>query len=490
MTTTPRATTPHASAAASENGWPQRRSERTWGPVTVFGTSIATAVATWCFIIGGFVSYYLSAAPGTLAILAGSLIGMFFIVLALLPVCTKYGIDSVTSIRPQFGVHGSTLAVIIIFAVTLGWNLILFIFLGRATTSIVRGLGVAAPEWTTGVAAAVGVVVVAAVLRAGPHRLRDLGIPIAVLTLVFGVVVMALLIHKLGVGALLDAQPSAPAADAPTNWASGLEVLIASNLSWWAYTGGIVRNAKSARSSLWSVVLGLGLGVGVGSLAGFYAGLVLPDSGGDPTQFLVEVGGPVVGILMLLFIIVADLGTALVGVFAATIALRQVPTRLVGTWQRSVLLASLPALIMAGLFPTTVFEHFSTFLAFLGILLGPICGIQIVDYFLLRRQRLHVASLYDFSPSGAYRFWGGWNPVGLLAFAAGVVVYLFLLDPVTYESHGVFAYTTASIPSVAVAGALYWLGTVLVVRPAGRGGYPSRHRRSASHPSIAPTAPR
>jgi NCS1 family nucleobase:cation symporter-1 len=472
----------HGSAAAAENGWPQRRSERTWGPVTVFGTSIATAVATWCFIIGGLVSYYLMAKPGTLAILAGSLIGMFFIVLALLPVCTRYGIDSVTSVRPQFGVQGSLLTVVIIFAVTLGWNLILFIFLGRATTSIFRGLGLEVPGWVTGTAAAVGVIVVLVALWPGPHRLRDLGIPIATMTLIFGAAVMALLLHHLGPGTLLTAPPVAPAPDAPTNWASGLEVLIAANLSWWAYTGGIVRNGTSARSSLWSVVIGLGLGVGIGSLAGFYAGLVIPASGGDPTQFLVEVGGPVIGILLLLFIIIADLGTALVGVFAATIALRQVPTRLVGSWQRSVLLASLPALVMAGLFPNAVYDHFSTFLAFLGVCLGPICGIQIVDFFLLRRQRLHVASLYDFSPTGDYRFWFGWNPVALVAFAAGVMTYLALLNPVTYESHGFFAYTTASVPSVVVGGAVYWLGTVLIVRPAGKGGYPS-HRLSDDPPS-------
>lgn len=425
-----------------------------------------------------------------MAILAGSLIGMFFIVLALLPVCTKYGIDSVTSSRPQFGVQGSLLSVVIIFAVTLGWNLVLFIFLGRATVSILKGLGLAAPGWVTGAAAAVGVLVVLVALWPGPHRLRDLGVPLAVMTLAFGTAVMALLLHHLGVESLLSAPPVDPAPDASTNWASGLEVLIASNLSWWAYTGGIVRNSSSARSSLWPVILGLGLGVGVGSLAGFYAGLVIPDSGGDPTQFLVDVGGPVIGILLLLFIIVADLGTALVGVFAATIALRQVPIRFIGSWQRSVLLASLPALVIAGLFPDAAYRHFSTFLAFLGVCLGPICGIQIIDFLLLRRQRLHVASLYDFSPTSDYRFWFGWNPVGVLAFGAGVATYLALLDPLTYVSRGFFAYTTASVPSAVVAGAVFWLGTVLVVRPAGKGGYSpldrnsrnSRNRRSIHVP--------
>jgi NCS1 family nucleobase:cation symporter-1 len=462
---------------AVENGWPQPRSERHWGPFTVFSTSIATAIATWCFIIGGFVSYYLTASPGTLAIVAGSLIGILFIVLALLPVCTKYGIDSVTSSRPQLGVNGSLLSVVTIFATTLGWNLILFIFLGRATTSILRGLGINVPGWVTGAAGVLGIIVVLAVLRAGPHKLRDLGPPIAILTLVFGVVVMALLLHRLGLSALLAAPAVAPSKDSHTNWASGLEVLIASNLSWWAYTGGIVRNAPSSRSSVWSVVIGLGLGVGVGSLAGFYAGLVIPNSGGDPTQFLVDVGGPFLGIVLLLFIVIADLGTAMVGVYASAIALRQVPGRLSrSSWQSSIILATVPAFLLVGFFPDTVFKHFGAFLSFLGVCFGPICGIQIVDYFVLRSQRLDVAALYDFSRTGAYRFWGGVNPVGLVAFAAGVALYLYLLDPVTYESRAPFQYLTASLPSIVVAALVYWLGARLVLQPLGVGGY-ARSRR-------------
>nr|WP_239028289.1 cytosine permease [Pseudonocardia acidicola] len=463
---------------AVENGWPQLRSERRWGPVTVFSTSIATAVATWCFIIGGFVSNFLTAVPGTLAIIAGSLIGMLFIVLALLPVCGKYGIDSAVSSRPQFGVNGSLLPVVAIYASTLGWNLILFIFLGRATTSILRGLGVGAPGWVTGVAGVAGIVIVLAVLRPGPHKLRDLGPPIAILTLVFGAIVMALLLHRLGLQALLHAPAVAPAEQANTNWASGLETLIAANLSWWAYTGGIVRNAPSARISLWAVVVGLGLGVGIGSLAGFYAGLVIPDSGGDPTQFLVNVGGPVIGVLLLLFIVIADLGTVMVGVYASAIALRQVPGRLNrSSWQTTILVATLPAFVLVGFFPNLVFSHFSTFLSFLGVCFGPICGIQIVDYFVLRRQRLDVPGLYDRTRSGVYRFWGGVNPVGILAFVVGIATYLFLLDPVTYQSRAPFQYLTASLPSIVVAGAVYWLGARFVLRPMGVGGYARREEK-------------
>jgi NCS1 family nucleobase:cation symporter-1 len=459
---------------ALQNGWPRTRAERRWSGRVIFGTSIATAVATWCFIIGGFVSFYLTAVAGTLAILAGSLVGMLFIVLALLPVCAKYGIDSAVSSRPQLGVRGSVLSVVLVYASTLGWNIVLFVFMGRATTSIIKGFGGTPPGWITGAAGIAGILVSLYVLRKGPESLRDFGPPIAVLTLVLGVAVMALLIWKLGVGDLLEAPAVAPTGSGRVNWASGVEVLIASNLSWWAYTGGIVRNGPSARKSLWPLVIGLGLGVGVGSLAGFYAGLVIPTSGGDPTQFLLQTGGPVIGIILLVFVLIADLGTVVVGVYSSAIALRQMPGVSKRSWNATTLIAVLPAFVFVGFLPDAVFAHFGTFLAFLGVAFGPMCGIQIADYFLLRRQRLDAHALYDRTRGGAYHYWGGINPVGVAGFAAGVGTYLYLLDPVTYAAREPFSFTTASIPAVAVAGLVYYVGARLVLIPTGRGGYDRR----------------
>jgi NCS1 family nucleobase:cation symporter-1 len=57
-----------------------------------------------------------------------------------------------------------------------------------------------------------------------------------------------------------------------------------------------------------------------------------------------------------------------------------------------------------------------------GALLGPIAGIMIADYWIVRRTRLDVTALYE--PHGAYTYGGGWNPVALIAFAVPVLVNL------------------------------------------------------------------
>ncbi|MET3498223.1 NCS1 family nucleobase:cation symporter-1 [Variovorax boronicumulans] len=60
-----------------------------------------------------------------------------------------------------------------------------------------------------------------------------------------------------------------------------------------------------------------------------------------------------------------------------------------------------------------------TWLIGYSALLGPIAGILIADYYLVRRTELKVNDLY--SDSGDYRYSGGWNLRAIAAFAVGVL---------------------------------------------------------------------
>jgi len=55
-------------------------------------------------------------------------------------------------------------------------------------------------------------------------------------------------------------------------------------------------------------------------------------------------------------------------------------------------------------------------------LLGPIAGIMIADYFLVRRRNLALDDLYR--RNGVYEYRAGWNPRALIALAAGIIVAL------------------------------------------------------------------
>jgi len=57
-----------------------------------------------------------------------------------------------------------------------------------------------------------------------------------------------------------------------------------------------------------------------------------------------------------------------------------------------------------------------------GALLGPIAGIMIADYWIIRRTQLDVPALY--AVQGPYSYISGWNPAALIAFAVPVLLNL------------------------------------------------------------------
>jgi NCS1 family nucleobase:cation symporter-1 len=84
-------------------------------------------------------------------------------------------------------------------------------------------------------------------------------------------------------------------------------------------------------------------------------------------------------------------------------------------------------------------------------LLGPIAGIMITDYFMLRRANLDLPSLYK--RNGSYEYRNGVNPRALIALAAGVAVALCgLLIPALR-----WLYDYAWFVGFAVSGALYFV---------------------------------
>ncbi|MEP9357405.1 NCS1 family nucleobase:cation symporter-1 [Sphingomonas sp. KR3-1] len=81
--------------------------------------------------------------------------------------------------------------------------------------------------------------------------------------------------------------------------------------------------------------------------------------------------------------------------------------------------AALAVLIMPWKLLESSGGYIFVWLAGYSALLGPIAGILIADYWLIRRTRLAVDDLYR--ADGAYRYRRGWNPAALAAFAAGVL---------------------------------------------------------------------
>ncbi|MEU6830714.1 NCS1 family nucleobase:cation symporter-1 [Nocardia beijingensis] len=58
----------------------------------------------------------------------------------------------------------------------------------------------------------------------------------------------------------------------------------------------------------------------------------------------------------------------------------------------------------------------------LGAFIGPLFGVLIADYYLVRKQRVEVDDLFTMSSGGRYWYRGGYNPAAVIATAIGALV--------------------------------------------------------------------
>lgn len=462
----------HLSESHADTGaWPLLCSERTWGGWRLAIALATAATATWCYLIGEFEGYYLNFFQGSLALLAGGMIGMVLVLLAVGPTCIRFGIESVASTKPQFGSRGWVIPAILQLLSIIGWNAMLLIFFAKSLSQLLSVLGwlpdgidiAQITPFTTLIACSVVLIV----LLWGASGVTHLS-NILVLHVVVGFWMLYLLIsHRWP--ELVAARPALAHADRVWNYATGTEIGICSLISWWAYIGAMIRMAPNGRTIAVPVMLGMGAPVPLLSLIGLAGVLVLKTS--DPSVWLRTVGGHLYAIIALSFVAAANFGTAIAGIYASAIGLRNFRRLERLPWLVLLFVTITPVALMGMFIPEFVFSRFGTINALIGVAFAPLCGIQIADYYLVRRRRIDIRAIFDRSPGSPYYFWAGINPAAVVAMIVGCSTYIYLLNPITYESHGPYRFLTASLPSTFLAAVTYVAVTRLIVIPAMRGGY-------------------
>ena len=58
----------------------------------------------------------------------------------------------------------------------------------------------------------------------------------------------------------------------------------------------------------------------------------------------------------------------------------------------------------------------------LGAFIGPLFGVLIADYYLIRKQKIVVDDLFTMSKTGNYWYTKGYNPVAVIATVVGAVL--------------------------------------------------------------------
>ena len=139
----------------------------------------------------------------------------------------------------------------------------------------------------------------------------------------------------------------------------------------------------------------------------------------------------------------------------SALAPRRISYRTGGYMTAAIALVMMPWKILE-----TTQGYIFTWLIGYSALLGPIAGILIIDYYLVRRTELDVDQLYRHD--GIYSYGNGWNMVAIAAFAAGVLPnipgFLNAAFPAAFPSVGAafkILYTYAWFVGIAISALVY-----------------------------------
>jgi NCS1 family nucleobase:cation symporter-1 len=241
------------------------------------------------------------------------------------------------------------------------------------------------------------------------------------------------------------------------NYLIALELGIASGISWWGGIGFLARNTRTRRNAVYPEILQLGLSTGLVCSVALFSALVVQSD--DPTEWMVPIGGVFMGVIALIFVAFANVTSTAVSIFASGLALRHVPGLRTRPWKQLMLLTILPCVPFV-FWPHQLYDLGDVFLAYNGTMYAPIVGIVFVDYFLLRRQRLSLWSIFESDPQGEYHYSRGFHWPALGSLVLGQATYLFLYDPLSGETHDWFRFVPASVAAFALPALTYAIATL------------------------------
>ena len=381
---------------------------------------------------------------GLWAILLGHLIGNTPFALGGL-IGSRWGVPTMVSVRPSFGIRGSYFAAALNMIQLIGWTAVMLIVCGGAADAISKFYGFSNLNlWIilSGVITTLWALV--------GHRIWKWLQRISVIALLILCLAMTYVVFQQYGWAILSQIPRKR--DFP--FMVGMDLVIAMPISWLPLVSDYSRFAKDSKSSFWGTWISYFMISSWMYLIGLMASLATqsPDPSGVVMGLMLKFGWAIPALIIVLF---STFTTTFLDIYSTAISGLNIFPKL--GERAGILIGGIFGIIVAIIFPTLLnYEHF---LLFIGAMFCPLFGIVLVDYFFLRRGGIDLVDLYR--RDGKYWFWKGINPLAIIAWAIGFAIYLGFSPMLMEKVLGIKAAFPwplgSSLPSMIVAGLIYWL---------------------------------
>ena len=371
---------------------------------------------------------------GILAILLGHIIGNTFMAMGGI-IGSEYGIMSMVSLRPSFGIRGSNLAAVLNIIQLIGWASIMLIIGGRAGAMLGKPIGgILASNQFWIVATGLGTLLWAQMTGKSIWRIMQKLTVIGLLLVIF--LMSGVSINEFGSGVFEIKSQVMP-------FMIGLDLVIAMPISWMPLVADYARFSRKTAPAFWNTWLGYFLISSWMYALGLTATLVAGAS--DPGALILQLMGKIgLAIPALVMVVFSTITTGFPDVYSAACSTLNISQRF--SSKSIVWVAGIISILVALVFPM---EQYENFLLLIGAMFVPLFGVVLTDYFFIRNRRISTENLYR--PQGEYWYARGFNVIALICWAIGFFVYE-LIALVKYPIGG-------SLPSLFAAGACYYFIT-------------------------------
>ena len=438
---------------------PTRAAQRTWSKWNVAALWVGMAICVPTYTLGGVLTAYfgLSVSEALWTIFIANVVVLIPLTLNAFP-GTRYGIPCPVVLRASFGIIGSNVPSLIRAVVAGGWFGVQTLFGGIAIHLLLSALF---PAWASlgGTGEVLGFFIfwvanITVVIR-GSESIKHLETLAAPLLLVVALGLLFWALPKISVDEVLAVPANRPEG-APVfgYFMAGLTAMV----GFWATLSlnipDFSRYAKSQKAQIAGQIIGLPLTMflfaGLGVVLTAASMELVGETISDPINLIGKIDSPLWVTLSMAMIILATISTnTAANIVSPTNVFQNVAPRIIDENRGVILTGIIGILLMSwellkklGWLDTDVSVEslYSNWLLGYSSLLGPIAGIMIVDYFLVKNQSYDVIALYQDNAG-----YPAWNTAGFIAFGIPVVLTLLALKIPALSWFYTYGWFTGSI---------------------------------------------
>ncbi|WP_207950637.1 NCS1 family nucleobase:cation symporter-1 [Marinobacter sp. JSM 1782161] len=460
---------------------PLPKDEKKWGWFEIFNVwaNDIQSLFGYSLVASLFISYGVTGWTAFLALLTASLLVMCLVNISGKP-GVEHGIPYPVLARASMGVRGAKLPSVLRATVAVFWYgaqtyfastalyLLLVTLTGYESTS--EWMGLSALGW---VSFLIVWALQIAIFSRGMNwvgTFLNLAGPFVYLVMLGLLVVL----WQKSDGQLWDAAQTIFAPESPT-WTSEFNGFVAIVGTMVAYFAAVMINfsdfsrySRSHRSMKLGNLVGLPLNMVLFSALALLitagAAVIYGENITNPSQIVERTDSALLSVIAAVTFFAATVGINLVANFIPAVngIANMAPARL--DFKRAGWITSLFALVIGGFWVSFISRiGISGFVNTLGATLAPLYGIMVMDYFIVKKQRLKLQDLYSTDPAGAYAYEAGWNQKALFAFVIGAV---FSVSSVWVEEMSELS-GYAWLLGAAIGAAMYAMAMSSAVREAG-----------------------